>query len=163
LKNIKLPEQLEYINGTVKQDEIEKSCGAFEGCESLESINVPSGVTDLTNAFRYCINLKNVTIPEGVLYMNSTFEGCTSLEVAVIPDGVGHPAAFVDCENLRSVSLPNTTKDVYMFSFKGCTRLTEITFRGTMEEWDNVKKGIDWDQDIPATVVHCTDGDVPIQ
>ncbi len=194
LAHVKLPEQLEYINGTVKLDEIEKSYGAFEGCTSLVSFNVPNGVTSLDATFKDCTSLKKVSIPESVIYMGSafenctslksvtlpnsvrtvlaTFKGCTSLESAFIPDHAtlyGFSSCFSGCENLKSISLPGTLEGSINYSdFRKCYSLTEITFRGTMAEWENISKETDslgnvWNTDIPATVVHCSDGDVPIQ
>lgn len=38
-----------------------------------------------------------------------------------------HDNAFYGCENLTSVTLPNTIEEIYQFAFQGCTNLTSIT------------------------------------
>ena len=54
---------------------------AFEGCNKLESIVIPNGVTEIfNNAFKNCQKLKSVTIAESVTYVcNPYFEDCNSL------------------------------------------------------------------------------------
>ena len=37
---------------------------AFEGCESLESVNIPEGVTIGEDVFDGCKSLESITIPE---------------------------------------------------------------------------------------------------
>ena len=48
-------------------------------------------------------------------------------------------------------------------AFRGCKFLSTITFQGTTAQWKNIKTlsflGL---VGVPATVVHCTDGDVEI-
>ena len=37
--------------------------GEFDGCESLQSINIPDSVTTIKEgAFDYCLNLKSITV-----------------------------------------------------------------------------------------------------
>ena len=47
-------------------------------------------------------------------------------------------------------------------AFSGCESLTSITFQGTIAQWKKIELGDGWNNDIPAEVVHCTDGDVEI-
>lgn len=39
---------------------------------------------------------------------------------------------------------------------------TSITFQGTIAQWKKIALRDSWKHNIPATVVHCTDGDVEI-
>ena len=40
--------------------------GAFEGCKSLESINIPNSVTSIeSSAFEWCESLESIYIPKG--------------------------------------------------------------------------------------------------
>ena len=47
-------------------------------------------------------------------------------------------------------------------AFCGCKSLTDITFQGTIAQWKKITLRESWKHNIPATVVHCTDGDVEI-
>lgn len=81
-----------------------------------------------------------VVIPDGVTYIGgSTFELCYSLAGIVIPKGV---------------------KEIDGHAFRDCKSLSEIRFAGTRAQWETVKKGNDWNNGVPAKVVHCADGDV---
>ena len=57
----------------------------------------------------------NITIPERVSYNGKSYV------VSMIDQ-----YAFADCENLRSVSLPNTITEIRDGAFEGCTSLTKI-------------------------------------
>ena len=46
------------------------------------------------------------------------------------------------------------------YAFRGCTDLTSIEFDGTIEQWQAIQFGNDWDKDTGEYVVHCTDGTV---
>lgn len=54
---------------------------AFQGCNSLTSITIPSSVTNIGNsAFQSCTSLRSITIPSGVTTIgNSAFRNCLSL------------------------------------------------------------------------------------
>ena len=47
-------------------------------------------------------------------------------------------------------------------AFCGCKSLTDITFQGTIAQWKKIMLRDSWKHNIPATVVHCTDGDVKL-
>ena len=47
-------------------------------------------------------------------------------------------------------------------AFCGCKSLTDITFQGTIAQWNKIKLRENWKDKVPATVAHCTDGDVEI-
>lgn len=103
------------------------------------------------------------------------FQKCTNLKQITIPDSVTAigQKAFSGCSSLTSITLPNSINRIGDSAFENCTNLTSITYMGTMDEWENVDRTVYledaeqrlslWYRNIPATVVHCTDGDVPIQ
>ena len=61
--------------------------GAFEGCESLESINIPSNVDTIqSRAFYGCTNLKTVKFSNKIKDINidaSVFENCPNVELVI--------------------------------------------------------------------------------
>ena len=93
------------------------------------------------------------------------------IKTIILPDSVSKFSVktFGSCSNLISISIPAglTTWDRMAgynasYTFSGCSSLTDITYRGTIEQWKAIDKGRWWNQGVPATVVHCTDGDTPI-
>ena len=78
------------------------NCDWFAGCESLESIDIPEGITGINGAFQNCSSLKTITLPESVVFKGNgfngkTFKNCTSLECIKI-----HSNSDVDIELLIS-------------------------------------------------------------
>lgn len=116
---------------------------AFYECEKLISITIPNSVTSIDeNAFSECTGLTSVSIPNSVISIG--------LE------------AFYDCSGLTSVTIPNSVTSIGSSAFQDCTNLTSISYTGTITQWNAITKGYNWNNNILATVVHCTDGDVAI-
>ena len=90
--------------------------------------------------------------------------------------------AFIGCESLRGIGLPNATERLGKGAFFGCKKLTDarigrnmksigefafrecdlgsITFDGTKARWQEIGKGYGWDEYTHSYTVHCTDGDI---
>ena len=93
------------------------------------------------------------------------------IKTIILPDSVSKFSVqtFASCSNLISISIPAglTTWDRMAgynasYTFSRCTSLTDITYRGTIEQWKAIDKGRWWKDNVPAKVVHCTDGDTAI-
>ena len=61
---------------------------------------------------------------------------------------------------MTGLELPDSLTEIQSGALSGCTRLENIQFAGTMAQWAAIEKGEGWNEGVPATVVHCTDGDV---
>ena len=140
-----------------------------------EAIDVPSEihhegviyrVTSIGDfAFNVCPSLRAITIPDGVMSIEyRAFFGCQSLTNITIPASVKSigTEAFYDCSSLTSIVLPDSVMSIEWWAFCGCKSLTDITFQGTIAQWKKITLRDSWKHNIPATVVHCTDGDVEI-
>ena len=68
--------------------------------------------------------------------------------------------AFYKCTNLEKVIIPSSVITIERFAFEKCSCLQNIEYNGTIEEWENVFKGTDWNADVPALKVITLDGDV---
>lgn len=132
-----------------------------QNIETAPYLKIPDG------AYMRCRELKSLTLPE-ITTGNKSYLGeacfrfCTSLESLYIPDGYSSlsPVCFGNCTSLVNVSLSNNVRDFsvkYGYTpFHDCTSLTEVTYRGTMEEFNTTTGKI---SNRPLTI-HCTDGDV---
>ena len=139
---------------------------AFQNCTSLTRITIPDGVTSIeSHAFLGCSGLTRIIIPNSVTSIgNNAFNGCTGLTDITIPDSVTsiESRAFNGCTGLTSITIPDSVTSIESRAFLGCTGLIDITFTGTQEQWNAITKNSDWNYNLPATVIHCTDGDVTL-
>ncbi|MBQ8101132.1 MAG: leucine-rich repeat protein, partial [Paludibacteraceae bacterium] len=113
---------------------------------------VPNSVKSIeTSAFAGCINMTNIAIPNSVASIGSAvFSGCTSLPVidsiryagtylieAVDKTLSTYPIkegtkwigdeAFIQCDNLKSIIIPNSVTDVGEAAFRYCYNLEEVS------------------------------------
>ncbi len=177
LDKIKIGENVRIIEGN-----------AFSSCSALEEIILPKQIESLgEGAFRDCRNLKRVVLPQGFEGVDYLFSGCTNIEEIVLPDGIktigkfffGHcdnlknfviPEgvteidynAFYHCDALESVVIPKSVTSIGQQIFAFCPELKDVYFAGTVEEWNAVEKGKELNKNSPLTVIHCSDGDVPL-
>lgn len=140
--------------------------GAFYGCSSLISIVIPDSVTSIGyRAFFECSSLMSVSIGNSVTTIEAEdFYDCSSLTSITIPNSVttiGY-GAISYCTSLASIVIPDSVTSIVEGAFSGCESLTSITFQGAIAQWKKIELGDGWNNDIPAKVVHCTDGDVEI-
>lgn len=161
-----------YAIWTLNGDATRVAAKAFMGCRTLKEIYLPDTVE---------------TIGELAFASNSpTDDRFGALDTIVMPDTIteiGY-SAFSHCGfksfrfplaltiitssvlyfniSLVSVDIPASITDINMCAFAGCRSLTTINYAGTIAQWGMITKGQNWNESVPATVVHCSDGDVAI-
>ncbi|MBQ3606465.1 MAG: leucine-rich repeat domain-containing protein [Muribaculaceae bacterium] len=143
LKVISIPKSVTSIDAS-----------AFSGCSGLLSFSIPNSVTRIgASAFKGCSGLMSITIPNsvtsigddafagtgwyknqdnGILYLNNCclgYKGNAPTGKQSIKEGTRliSGAAFQDCTNLTSVSIPNSVTSIGASTFQGCTGLTSIS------------------------------------
>ena len=121
----------ELVGVTIPSSVTSIGDSAFEGCTGLTSVTIPSSVTSIGNsAFKGCAGLTSITIPSGVKRIcGYVFEGCTGLTNVTLPDNITDidPGVFMGCTSLTSITLPKNITEISGNLFLGCANLTSIT------------------------------------
>eukprot|EP00594_Rhizosolenia_setigera_P006796 CAMPEP_0178942974 /NCGR_PEP_ID=MMETSP0789-20121207/2307_1 /TAXON_ID=3005 /ORGANISM="Rhizosolenia setigera, Strain CCMP 1694" /LENGTH=891 /DNA_ID=CAMNT_0020622473 /DNA_START=293 /DNA_END=2968 /DNA_ORIENTATION=+ len=103
---------------------------AFEGCISLESINLPSTLMSIGHfVFRGCSSLKELKLPERIKWVSSELcADCTSLQKAELPKSLKYiyEKAFENCVSLKHIQFPESIKEIHYGAFKNCSSLKSI-------------------------------------
>ena len=130
--------------------------GTFSECW-LTSVEIPNSVTTIgDSAFSGC-HLTSVEIPNSVTTIGySAFSGCW-LKNIKIPNSVTTIGkyAFHVCSRLTSVEIPSSVTTIGDSAFEKCTKLNEIHYAGTVEQWKQLVKSALCESNY---VVYCTDG-----
>lgn len=101
-------------------------------------------------SFKECENLIGIVIPsieppdnesQYILIPDLMFEGCKNLKTVIILNSSGEYKiiTFKDCTSLEYVEIPTSIVCIYGDAFDGCTALETITYKGTVEQWKQVK------------------------
>ncbi|MCI7241895.1 MAG: leucine-rich repeat domain-containing protein [Bacilli bacterium] len=105
---------------------------------------MPSNGSEYLPSFQDCINIKTLNYPD--TYKNLTiwaFNNCCNLVSFTIPDSVTSigGSAFYGCSSLSSINIPDSVTSIGDYAFSYCWNL-EITYNGTIEEWDQLINGV---------------------
>lgn len=139
----------------------------FSDCSGkLENITIPDSVTSIGDfAFSGCYGLTSITIPDSVTSIGArAFLDCTNLTSVNIPDCVTNIeyATFANCSGLETIVIPDSIDIINSFAFSDCYHLTSINYEGTVEQWNSIYFGGNWNANVPATEVICSDGTVKL-
>lgn len=135
-----------YLRGYIKDLRISDgitSIGKMTFCEcrNLSNVSLPNSLQAIGNdAFSRCSALKNITFPNHLTYIGeNAFENC-ALQSLVLPDSLAWMGqlAFAG-SSVKSVVIPTSITYIATGLFEGCGLLTEINYKGTADEWKNVR------------------------
>ena len=143
----------------IRKGTISISPRAFEGCTSLQSIDIPNSVTTIGgNAFEGCTSLQSIDIPNSVTSIGeSAFKGCTSLQSIDIPYSVTNIGgfAFYHCTSLQSIDIPNSVTNIGGFAFSGCTSLQNIDIPNSVTSiGGGALEGTKWFDSQPDGIIY---------
>ena len=138
----------------------------YQNNSRIVSVTIPNSVISIGDrAFNNCSNLISVTLGNSVESIGIyAFAVSRSLISITIPNSVTsiRDDAFGNCSGLTSVTIGNNVSSIGNSVFSGCSVLTSISYTGTIAQYKAIAKGRFWNNKVPATVVHCSDGDTPI-
>ena len=142
IKNAAANVYLDLSAATVEGNEI--PINAFQACYNLLGVVLPNGITKIeVHAFQGT-KLTSVVIPDSVTSFGGAFNNISTLTTATIGSGV--------------TSLADSN---WYGCFESCTALTNVTYKGTKAQWQALSstKGTYFKSHVPATTIHCSDGD----
>ncbi len=145
---------------------------AFDGCVKLievynkSALSLTVGSSDNGEVAYYAKNVyttagenKLSTDDNGyVIYSDGAdkiFIGYRGSETALtLPDGITkiHTYAFYSDSNTESVIIPVSVKGIVKDAFYDCTALAQITYNGTLAQWNQVNKELGWDEGTEFTI-----------
>lgn len=142
LKNIKLPENLRYIDRYAFQKCAELNTVEFNqrletiddyafAQTSLVELNFPVSLASIGKySFSECVGFKSLTIPPRVNSIGKyAFYGCTTLESIAFNERLDKLSdrMFYNCSSLVSVEIPKNITEIGGYVFAGCSSLETIT------------------------------------
>ena len=127
---------LTYLDGYSNND----GKGAFRGCTNLQSIILPSSITELRNSvFRECTSLMSINLNNVTKIGAWTFNNCKALNINasalinVTSIGFG---AFTNSAIAGELSLPNLTGTIQGFAYTNITKILDLGSATSMLDSD---------------------------
>ncbi len=114
----------------------------FEGCAHITAVHIPASVRFIGSSAFLGTSITEITIPDGVTVIeDNTFGMCQNLVSVSLPESVHSISmfAFSYCSSLAEINLDNV-RFIGSFAFQNCTALTEITLHDALIE-DNAFSG----------------------
>ena len=71
-----------------------------------------------------------------------------------------HESAFENSQEFTFAQMTTSIEKIENNAFKNCPNLKYIVYSGTIEQWDAIEKGTDWDAGTGNYTVYCSDGEI---
>ena len=162
LTSVTIPNRVTYIGSY-----------AFSRCGNLTSITIPNSVTSIGNwAFEYCRAL-TYNVKENLNYLGNSknpylyLVGVTSTSITAA--NIDNNCKLIGCDafyncSVTSITIPNSVTSIGSLAFRYCSNLTQINFEGTLSRWNEIDKGVNWNDDVSSWCeVCCTDGTISLK
>lgn len=128
---------------------------AFENCLSLENVTLNNGLEEIdSKAFYSAVKLRNIKIPNSVKKIGAMAFALThSLLYISIPEGIEELAEglFMD-SGIEKIELPSTLKRISSASFSRASKLSEIYYNGSIEDFRKISFGLHWNNGLKEDI-----------
>lgn len=176
LENIEISKNLHNIFGEV-----------FYNCSSLKSLTLPGDVNfDGSHAFYNCIGLTELTacctssfgalnnyddlksLNKIVMLPSTSTDGnCfpkSNVKEIVVENGMKwiYSNSLGNYPKLEILTLPASITRIGFNAFGHDTMLERINYLGTMEQWNNIEKDLDWAKNSNLETIVCSDGEIAL-
>lgn len=114
---------------------------AFANASALEQVRLPASLERIGDgAFGDCPKLHTVGPAWTDAIPASAFSGANSIVEATVGEGMTEicEAAFLSCESLETVHLPDSLRYVGPDAFDSCDALQAVTYGGSRSQWEKV-------------------------
>ena len=140
LEKVYMPASVEFINNSI-----------FDYCDNLHEIIVADGNRsykavdghlfsyDGSRLIKYATAQEKTSyrVPDGTVIIESdAFRNAKNLNEVIFPDSleeIGH-MAFIDCENIKTISFGNGLKTIDGAAFSSCKSITELILPDSVEK-----------------------------
>ena len=136
----------------------------FYGCSSLKTITLPNSITWLRDeVFRSCSKLESIVLGDNITTLGENlFWNTPKLSEITIGKGITKIGyAVFDNSGIKKITIHAGVTEIGQNALDAYN-LSEIIFEGTMEQWNSITFGKDWNKAAKATYVQCSDGQVPL-
>ncbi len=137
--------------------------GSFQEDLRIKSIKMSSTVKTVERySFYKCTAITSIDFANSVDNIGDfTFANCSSLKVVENASNVKNieASAFQNCSNLTSITLGKDLAEIPNDLFSGDTKLNSINYDGSVQQWELLAKGFQWNYNSVKSVV-CNDGTV---
>ena len=131
----------------------------------LKSLTIPPSVIEIGNKVLIGSQFTEIIVPATVTNMGiRVFEACPALRTVRYEAPTLSGYLFTSCPNLSGVTLAKTVTKICSHWMNYCETLSEITYEGSLAEWDVVEKQDNWDGNTGQNNPHgldkviCSDG-----
>ncbi|MBQ8296993.1 MAG: leucine-rich repeat domain-containing protein, partial [Ruminococcus sp.] len=162
MKKISLPTTLTSIGHAAFM----QGDGYVSTVYGLTEINIPSGVTSIGGSVFWGSAISSLVIPESVSEIGKyACRDCAALKSVTVGGTVIGEYMFVSCTKLSTFNIGSKLKKIGSNVFNYCSALKTITYDGTLEKWQAIEKGTNWDgrsamdaAQSGLVKIQCTDG-----
>lgn len=132
----------------------------------LKEITIPSKVTSIAASAFWGSAIESLVIPASVTEIGKyACRDCAALKSVTINGTVIGEYMFVSCIRLSTFNISSKLKKIGSNVFNYCSALTQITYDGTLAQWQAIEKGSNWDgrsamdaAQSGLVKIQCTDG-----